>query len=364
MQRIDSSAVTIPSRCLPMPMQDFLPPSGQLDIFEYSAADRCLHVAGWLLFPDGPASSLAILPPGASVAGRLAIVPRTDVAEAYPWIPRGDQCGFRHRFEGLTLAPGEVFEFAIELTRDDGTVVRQPIGYREPTGEYPLPDSDFIRRVTGSPSVRYFLATGIRHACDVVRLLQPYRSPDSVRSFLDWGCGSGRVTRHLGKLLPHANVHGSDIDHEAIAWLSGTMPDGRFFVSPKAPPFTGVADASFDLILASSVFTHLSAPLQLSWLEELHRVLVPGGVLMATSHGRCAAAWLHAADVDRALDESGFFDGYGDSALGDIASADYYRSTFQTSEYTRAHWLRHFDELHLAVGGLNFHQDVWILEAR
>ncbi len=43
-------------------------------------------------------------------------------------------------------------------------------------------------------------------------------------------------------------------------------------------------DGSFDLIWAVSVFTHLAETWS-AWLLELHRVLKPGGILLATFMG-------------------------------------------------------------------------------
>src|SRR5262249_14848680 len=44
-------------------------------------------------------------------------------------------------------------------------------------------------------------------------------------------------------------------------------------------------DASFDLVYAFSVFTHLPESLQLAWMGELRRVLRPGGYLLISLHG-------------------------------------------------------------------------------
>jgi SAM-dependent methyltransferase len=44
-------------------------------------------------------------------------------------------------------------------------------------------------------------------------------------------------------------------------------------------------DATFDLVYSLSVFTHLSEPLQRFWIDELARVLRPGGFLLITTHG-------------------------------------------------------------------------------
>ena len=50
------------------------------------------------------------------------------------------------------------------------------------------------------------------------------------------------------------------------------------------PPLP-LEDESFDLIWSISVFTHLTDN-SLPWLCELHRLLRPGGLLIATYMGR------------------------------------------------------------------------------
>jgi len=50
------------------------------------------------------------------------------------------------------------------------------------------------------------------------------------------------------------------------------------------PPLA-FADATFDLVYAISVFTHLPETLQWPWIVELHRVIEPGGVLLLTLSG-------------------------------------------------------------------------------
>ena len=56
---------------------------------------------------------------------------------------------------------------------------------------------------------------------------------------------------------------------------------------PGQPPERGVdyPDATFDLIYAFSVFTHLAPAGQTFWIAELTRVLKPGGCLFLTTHG-------------------------------------------------------------------------------
>ena len=64
-----------------------------------------------------------------------------------------------------------------------------------------------------------------------------------------------------------------------------TSPFARFERNTLAPPLD-FDDESFDLVYALSVFTHLTAELQLAWRDELLRVLRPGGLLLLTTHGR------------------------------------------------------------------------------
>jgi SAM-dependent methyltransferase len=44
--------------------------------------------------------------------------------------------------------------------------------------------------------------------------------------------------------------------------------------------------AAFDLIYLYSVFSHLPEAMHLALLREFQRLLVPGGLLIATTHGR------------------------------------------------------------------------------
>jgi SAM-dependent methyltransferase len=102
---------------------------------------------------------------------------------------------------------------------------------------------------------------------------------------LDFGCGAGRTLRHfLGEAAAGTEVWGADIDAPSIDWLAGNLcPPLHAVRCGPAPPLP-FADGSFDLVWALSVFTHLVEPM--AWLAELHRVLAPGGCLIASYMGR------------------------------------------------------------------------------
>ncbi len=101
---------------------------------------------------------------------------------------------------------------------------------------------------------------------------------------LDFGCGCGRVLRHFVDQAEEAEFWGCDIDAPSIAWLRGELcPPFNVLTNGEQPP-VDLDDGRFDLIYAISVFTHLTddwAP----WLLEMRRLLKPGGLLLASTHG-------------------------------------------------------------------------------
>jgi SAM-dependent methyltransferase len=102
---------------------------------------------------------------------------------------------------------------------------------------------------------------------------------------LDFGCGAGRTLRHFSVEATEAEFWGCDIDETSIEWMEQQMcPPFHAFVNDAEPPLEQ-ADASFDLIWAISVFTHLTYSWS-RWLLELHRVLKPDGLLFVTFMGR------------------------------------------------------------------------------
>lgn len=158
----------------------------------------------------------------------------------------------------------------------------------------PLPPRRLMVRVAGTADPDWFLRSG-RAAYDAIAAKVPL---GEVAAVLDFGCGCGRVTRYWAE--HRAAVAGSDVSADAIGWCRRNLPFGHFETNGLAPPLA-FEDASFDLVYALSVFTHLTADLQSAWRDELHRVLRPGGCLLLTTHGRSYLPRL-AADEREAFD--------------------------------------------------------------
>jgi SAM-dependent methyltransferase len=109
-------------------------------------------------------------------------------------------------------------------------------------------------------------------------------------SVLDFGCGWGRIIRFFLKDLGPNHLWGADPVEGMIDFCKKTNPWCQFSIIEHNPP-TQFRANTFDLIYSFSVFSHLSEPMQLSWLAELHRILKPGGILIATTRDRDFIRW-------------------------------------------------------------------------
>jgi SAM-dependent methyltransferase len=105
------------------------------------------------------------------------------------------------------------------------------------------------------------------------------------KRILDFGCGAGRTLRHFLPEARTAELWGVDIDADSIDWLRENLCPPLHAARVRPDPPTDFESASFDLIWSVSVFTHLTDS-SARWLLELHRLLKPGGLLIATYMGR------------------------------------------------------------------------------
>ncbi len=152
-------------------------------------------------------------------------------------------------------------------------------GRPAPVDGSPLPPRRLMVRVAGTADADWFLRSG-RAAYDAIAAHVPL---DSLESVLDFGCGCGRVTRYWESFA--GAVSGSDVNEQAIEWCRKNLGFASFERNELAPPLVFGA-GTFDLVYALSVFTHLTAALQVAWRDELLRVLRSGGLLLLTTHGR------------------------------------------------------------------------------
>ena len=216
----------------------------------------------------------------------------------------------------------------------------------------PLPPRRLMVRVAGTADADWFVRSG-RAAYDAIAAHVPLGGLDSV---LDFGCGCGRVTRYWSGFA--GGVAGSDLDGPAVAWCRSNLPFARFEQNMLEPPLAFESE-SFDLVYALSVFTHLTAELQLAWRDELRRVLRPGGFLLVTTHGRSYLPKLD--DEERGRFERGeLVVRWGDVAGSNLCSA------YHPEAYLRETFAQGFDLATLEPEGAkgNPTQDLVVLRKR
>ena len=79
-------------------------------------------------------------------------------------------------------------------------------------------------------------------------------------------------------------MYGCDYNTDYIKWCTKNISNVVFIKNELAPPVL-LKSNFFDCIYGLSIITHLSEQKHFSWIEELYRLLKPGGILLLTSHG-------------------------------------------------------------------------------
>jgi SAM-dependent methyltransferase len=190
---------------------------------------------------------------------------------------------------------------------------------------------------------------------------------------LDFGCSSGRVVRVLAAAYPDVDWHGSDPIPEAIHWARENLPGIAFEVGPERPPLP-YDEGQFDFAFAISIWSHFAEPAALAWLEEMRRVIRPGGLLLLTTAGH----WTVAHDFERGLRGSeqlseavaalyrrGFWfkDEFGEGGDHGIANPDW-GTAFMTPDWLLARATPRWRLALLAPGRVEDAQDLFVLERR
>lgn len=219
--------------------------------------------------------------------------------------------------------------------------------------ELPLPPEVLRLMVAGTGDTDWFLAAGRLAAESLTQLLTRHGITLDGASVLDFGCGCGRVLRHLRDA--GADLHGCDSNPVAVEWCADHLPFARAAVNALESPLDYDSEA-FDVVYALSVFTHLPQQLQSHWMSELRRVLKPGGVLVASLHGDATLHNLNRAE--RADYRAGRLVVRG----GDLAGTNHC-AAFHPPAFVRGDFARGFEVLALAREGAkgNPPQDAWVL---
>jgi 2-polyprenyl-3-methyl-5-hydroxy-6-metoxy-1,4-benzoquinol methylase len=292
---------------------------------------------------------------------------RPDVRALYSFVRSTEDPGFECR---CSLAPDEISgarTLRIDLA-DASTMrpLREEQAFFVPVDaceKWPLPDDSRMKRVHGSADAGSFRIIGFSnlHKIDWALRRAADGGLESRRSILDWGCGSGRLLRYCDEL--GAAVTGVDIDEANLAWCRAHLPFASYDTVPLHPP-SGLARSNFDLIIGVSIFTHLTEAVQFEWLDELGRILVPGGIAAVTIHGPAVAAASGSRHIWNLVAERGFIDTASHDFDEILDDKHYYRTTFHTHEYIRQTWSRYFEVIDVIPGCIGNWQDLVLLRGR
>ncbi|MEM8772424.1 MAG: methyltransferase domain-containing protein [Pseudomonadota bacterium] len=199
----------------------------------------------------------------------------------------------------------------------------------------PIPSAYLIHLIGGQTDWRSFLSRG-ETSIERFKSLVDANGGDfrNARRILDFGCGCGRLARHLPQLT-RADIYGVDLNPRLIRWSQENLK-GHFAQNRLAPPLD-FPDEHFDIIYLLSVFTHLHLETQNAWLEEFARLTIPGGFTLATFHDEDHPG-LESAGLHRdALLDAGFLVGVSEMEGSNLAA------TFQSCDFARQQFATYFD---------------------
>jgi SAM-dependent methyltransferase len=197
--------------------------------------------------------------------------------------------------------------------------------------------------------------------------------PASARRALDFGCSSGRVVRVLAAAYPEVEWHGCDPIPDAIQWARENLPSIAFEVSPEQPPLP-YEDGAFDFVFAISIWSHFGELAAVAWLEEMRRLIRPGGLIALTTAGMWTLAHDYELGLRRAeqlsvalasLYQRGFWfkDEFGEGGDHGISNPDW-GTAFMTPEWLLARATPNWRLALFAPGRVEDAQDLYVLERR
>jgi len=159
-----------------------------------------------------------------------------------------------------------------------------------------IPPAELITEHSGGISTEQFIAMGdeiVKHSLIGAAQLRPNGK------ILDIGCGCGKIARPLVPYLTQEGRYdGIDITHAAIDWCQlayqgfgnfkfhlADLQSSRYNASgvQKASNYRfPFESATYDVIFLGSVFTHMIPEDASHYINEIGRVLKPGGKCLAT----------------------------------------------------------------------------------
>ncbi|MCL1470957.1 class I SAM-dependent methyltransferase [Argonema antarcticum] len=254
-----------------------------------------LHLGGWVASVDaGPVEGFKIVCAGKELTDFVMALglDSPDVEEMFPKLDCSEKARFHINVFLNEQQQEQVRDSLIVLTPlFEGREGCLLLDLLEPS--LPLPDSD----------LRGFIGANVNFTDAAIEFLGYFLQKGGLKpteNVLDIGCGAGRMAYALAYYLaPTARYEGFDIAQPLIEWAGKNItarfpnfnfrqvniynklynPDGTLQATEFAFPYE---DETFDFALLTSVFTHLPSEEVRHYLDEIVRVLKPGGRCLCT----------------------------------------------------------------------------------
>ena len=263
--------------------------TGSLDLVQFD--NGVLSIAGWVTALDGTAIDELTILSGSVPLEQMHLelrLPSADVAAVYPAMPGSDRC----RFQLRALAPGRQTDILLSVLPKAGNRPGRRLYHFIDPG-LPQPPQEHVNAVGGGEFILVAL-----EMLDYFIERAGLRPQDRV---LDVGCGVGRIAYGLAYYLnENGGYDGFDVMPSLVAWanehLASRLPRFHFqhvnvhnrLYNPagtlRADRFSfPYPNATFDFVTVTSVFTHIPQREVRHYLNEIARVLAPGGRVAATA---------------------------------------------------------------------------------
>jgi SAM-dependent methyltransferase len=214
----------------------------------------------------------------------------------------------------------------------------------------PVPPIEMIRHV-GSVSDENFREVGMLVASDLIQF-GLLANPNAI--IVDIGCGCGRVAMFIAPTLSDkGSYQGFDTWTEGIRWATEnitthypnvvfkTLVPGEEESGYRADTFRGldIDDNSCDLVVATSLFTHLRYDTVLSYMKEIYRITKKGARAYLTFFIYDEESVRAITHKDLEADKYGFYYVHGNYAVS------YFKEGEILDIIHRSHLLLHIKKL-------------------
>ena len=325
-----------------------------------------LEVSGWAIPPAGVIGRMGFMVNGQTVTAVECGLPRPDVGSFYWFYPASGYGGFA--LHHPLVADGDLPVHLQYVDLATGQVIATQHDFfarpQDLRGESPAPPLALVQRThTGNSADQYFVE-GMSTSCAIAAAFVEATGQQlgGVGTILDFGCGPGRLTRHLLN-EPGLRVLGVDVDTACVDWCRAHLSAAQLLQGPLRPPL-GLETASVDCVLAIEVMQHLGEADGLQWLAEWVRVCKPGGYLLVSIAADLALTRARLSEAHYASIE-----GYEFLELsrnpdldGVIEDGGYYKNVLHSHAYIHRVWpTLGLEVLRIVPGCIGNHHDLVVL---